>query len=283
MDKILGISEFIRENESRVFVVMDTETTGLSATTADVIEVSAIKARFREDGKIEVLDSFDAYINPGYPLPPAIVAFNQREETGIDDAFLADKPGSTAVARALLSFLRKEPSCDARSEWTLVGHNVAQFDTPFLEKLAAAGNAQMTHANIFDTLLYARSVIPFSGKGTHKLGTLHQNTPQRLFSENPQYHCSLGDCLATLDILEDFCEKARKNVIKWQRPVIDPTSFRKYVAREAAQSHTTTGSQVFTSAKTQTPSSEEANLPPEKVPLRLRFASNPSKDPVNER
>lgn len=201
----------------KTFVVMDTETTGLSAQNADVIEVSAIKVKLAPVGSkcpFEVLDTFDSYVNPGYSLPEAIVEFNKKNNTGICDEFLADKPDSKSVANALQSFFQKEPAATAENA-ILVGHNLESFDVPFIEKLMLAGGHKIPFQQTFDTYRYAKQIIPFTGKGTHTLGTLHART-EGIFSSSASEgvaHTSIFDCLMTLDLTQYFTaefEKARQ-------------------------------------------------------------------------
>jgi DNA polymerase III alpha subunit (gram-positive type) len=281
MTRNLNLEEFVQRNLDKVFIVMDTETSGLDVRESDAIEVSAIKARFN-GRKIEVLDTFDSFINPGYPLSEAILEFNRKNNTGVDDAFLADKPKAAAVARALATFFRKDPACVENSCWTLVGHNIVRFDVPYIEKLAAAGNVSLTNTYTFDTMLHAQSIIPFRGRGTHTLGRLHESTPQRLFKENPLYHNSLGDCLATLDILEQFAEKVldaelRKQEAKAAEPIKPAATTEPPRPAFRIQK-----AEPETAYKTATPPSPE-NIPPERPMLRLRLASSLVQEEQKER
>ena len=232
LPRSLSLQDFVERNHNSIFVVMDTETTGLSAQDADVIEVSAIKARF-ENGKVKVLDTFDEFINPGYPLPDKIVEFNEKNGTCICDEFLADKPVAGKVANALQAFMEKEPKLEGSDKpYTLVGHNIEAFDVPFIQKLMKAGRGELQYGSTFDTLVYARSIIPYRGRGTHTLGVLHEKTPQRLFKEHPQYHNSLGDCLATLDLLETFAEK---ELAKYKEKEPEPAAAVPEPVREPAK------------------------------------------------
>lgn len=171
------------------FYVVDTETTGFSPSTADAIEVSALKVEVK-NGKFCVVDEYDNYINPQYPLPEAIVKFNEKNGTGICDEFLANKPLADEVAKELYDFLGDNP--------VLVGHNLP-FDEGFINKLFTENlGVSLTPKESIDTLAVCRNKF----SGSHKLCDVHEMTDKTHSSENPQYHNSLADCYATLDVLE---------------------------------------------------------------------------------
>ena len=97
-----------------VCVSLDLETTGLVTETDEIIEVGAVK--FQGD---QVLDTFQAMVNPYKPLPQFI-----RELTGISQAEVdAGSPFAT-VAPQLESFIGNRP---------IVGQNI-DFDLGFLAK-----------------------------------------------------------------------------------------------------------------------------------------------------
>ena len=175
----------------RDFYVLDTETTGFKPADADAIEVSALKVTVDEDGKFKVVDTFDTYINPGYPLPPAIVAFNEKNQTGVNDDFLADKPNAQEAAKGVRDFIGDDP--------VLVGHNI-NFDIGFINKLyQQVFNIPFDPTNKVDTLTISREKVKAK---SHKLEAMFKLTDGRNSAENPMFHNSLADCLATLDVLE---------------------------------------------------------------------------------
>lgn len=175
------------------FFVVDTETTGFSRSNADAIEVSALEV-VQRNGRFHVVDEFDRYINPQYPLPDAIVEFNERNGTGICDEFLADKPLAHEVAKELHDFLGDNA--------ILVGHNLP-FDEKFIDKLYQSIWKTLDTEESIDTLAICRQKM----SGSHKLCDVHAKTKGRHSAEHPQFHNSLADCYATLDVLEHLKEK----------------------------------------------------------------------------
>lgn len=94
------------------FVVVDTETTGLSSTRDNIIELAAIKF---EDW-IPVA-KFHTLINPKKHIPDDASAVN-----GITDEMVAEAPTFSQIIESLIDFVGK---------FSLVGHNLP-FDLKFL-------------------------------------------------------------------------------------------------------------------------------------------------------
>ncbi len=95
-------------------IAFDLETTGLDPTRDAIIEIGAV--RFRGD---RVEDEWSELINPGRPIPPAIVQL-----TGITDAMISSAPRITNVLADLEAFVGDLP---------ILGHNI-QFDLGFMKR-----------------------------------------------------------------------------------------------------------------------------------------------------
>ena len=126
-------------------VVLDTETTGLSARMGD---------RVVEIGCIEILDRhvtenrFHTYLNPGRPSDPGAERVH-----GLSSEFLADKPKFAEIGRDFLEYVRGAE---------LIIHN-ASFDVEFLNQelqLAKLGKLSDHCPGVIDTLLRARELHP---------------------------------------------------------------------------------------------------------------------------
>ena len=126
-------------------VVLDTETTGLSARMGD---------RVVEIGCIEILDRhvtenrFHTYLNPGRPSDPGAERVH-----GLSSEFLADKPKFAEIGRDFLEYVRGAE---------LIIHN-ASFDVEFLNQelqLARLGKLSDHCPGVIDTLLRARELHP---------------------------------------------------------------------------------------------------------------------------
>lgn len=133
-------------------IVLDTETTGLSAVQGDrVVEIGCVELvnRFPTGA------TFHCYLNPERDMPEGAFAVH-----GLSSTFLSDKPLFAAIAADFLAFIGDAP---------LVIHN-ADFDMGFLNmELARAGLATLGSERVVNTLSLARRKHP---GGSNKLDDL---------------------------------------------------------------------------------------------------------------
>lgn len=126
-------------------VILDTETTGLSALDGDrIIEIGCIEL----DDRRYTGRQLHHYVNPQRSSHPDAVRVH-----GITDEFLADKPPFAAVADEVLAFV------DGAE---IIIHN-ADFDIAFLDaELARLGRPPFRQivAGVIDTLAMAREQYP---------------------------------------------------------------------------------------------------------------------------
>ena len=91
------------------YCVLDLETTGVFISSADIIEISAIKVRNNN-----VIDEFSTLINPQCHIPQEATAVNH-----ITDEMVKDAPILESIIGELLSFVGND---------VIVGYNNASFD-----------------------------------------------------------------------------------------------------------------------------------------------------------
>lgn len=116
------------------FTAIDTETTGLSWSKCEVIEVGAV--RFRDWKPVE---TYNTLVKPHGSIPSVI-----SELTGITHDMVKDKPYFEDVVDAFMAFLGEDD---------IVGHNLS-FDLNFL---SACGAPMYTSGFTFlDTLKLSR-------------------------------------------------------------------------------------------------------------------------------
>lgn len=126
-------------------IVLDTETTGLTASLGDrVIEIGCIELLSRRVSDHQ----FHRYVNPERKSEEGALRVH-----GLTDEFLADKPKFAEIASAFLDYVRGAE---------LVIHN-ADFDVEFLDlELERAGLGRLKDhvAGVIDTLALARELHP---------------------------------------------------------------------------------------------------------------------------
>jgi DNA polymerase III subunit epsilon len=165
------------------FVVLDLETTGLSAAVDRITEIGAVKVRGGE-----VLGELRTFVHPGRPIPPGITAV-----TGITDAMVRDAPGLPAILPTVMRFLDGA---------VFVAHN-ASFDLGFLRAAAQQTGHGAFDPLVLDTARLARRLVRDEVRDC-RLATL-----ARFFrSPTRAEHRALADARATVDVLHGLIERA---------------------------------------------------------------------------
>ncbi|MGN7678239.1 MAG: DNA polymerase III subunit epsilon [Anaplasma sp.] len=124
-------------------VVLDTETTGLDASSGDrILEIGCVElVNFVVTGRV-----FHKYINPERDIPAAATRIH-----GITADMVKDQPKFAEVADEFLDFIQDS---------TLIIHN-AGFDMRFIEaEMEKVGKANVVNNPIVDTLEAARKKFP---------------------------------------------------------------------------------------------------------------------------
>ena len=175
MNQSQNLTQNLPQNLQRradTLVVLDFETTGLSADNGDrAIEIGAVRL---VDG--EIVDRFQALMNPGRRISGFI-----EQYTGISNAMLADADDGEAVMAEFAEYLGDD---------NLIAHN-ASFDRRFLEaELARIGLRPQGHFAC--SMLCARRLYPDAPN--HKLGTLVR---YKSLPNDGTFHRALADAEMT--------------------------------------------------------------------------------------
>lgn len=130
------------------YIVLDIETTGFSRNNDRIIEIAAIHYVFGEEAT-----RFHTFINPQMQIPKHITRLTGIHQYDVDNAPLIED-----ISDDFLEFIKDYP---------LVGHNIINFDLPFLEAYIPLGEPHF----VIDTLTMARSAFPMLP--SHKLSNLN--------------------------------------------------------------------------------------------------------------
>lgn len=170
--------------------VIDTETTGLDAAKARVVELAAVRLSV---GHLSEQGAFRRLVNPGQPIPPETTRVH-----GIDDAAVADAP----------SFAQVWPEFTALAgDGVLIGHSIG-FDLAVLkrecERIGVAWQPQPS----LDIALLAQAVEP--NLPGHSL----DNLAAWLGVEIVGRHSAVGDAAAAARIFLALLPRLRARGIR---------------------------------------------------------------------
>lgn len=164
---------FSKQPKQDIYVVLDFETSGLSARDNEIIEIGA--AKYADGKEIDCLSTFVKPING--------IREDASKITGITYHDVKNAPILSDVIPDLLHFLDNYP---------IVAHN-ARFDTRFL--MVALARMGLTMSNeVYDTLDMARQAFP--GRDSYKLADLKEG----LKLGNYQSHRALSDVRTTAEL-----------------------------------------------------------------------------------
>ena len=195
----------------RTFVALDLETTGLDAREHEIIEIAAV--RFEEGRPV---DTWQTLVRPRRPIPAHITRI-----TGIHNGMVADAPSIRQVVPELEAFVGNA---------LLVGHNLKQFDLPFLH----VQGLFRTHP-IADTLRAAQVLLPRAPD--YSLGSLayYLDLPTK------PAHRARADAeatgwlyLALVDVAAELPENLLRLLLRWGQRLRWPGMM---VLQEALQRH----------------------------------------------
>lgn len=160
-------------------VAFDTETTGLDAQTARIVQMGALRIAGGADASLEAAPGFETLVNPGIAIPPASSAIH-----GISDEDVALAPRFADALPELDTFFGAA---------TVVGHTIA-YDRMVLEAECKREGLKLTHRCWLDVRLLAEIALP--GLARYDLDGLASHFGVKISGR----HTAMGDALATAEI-----------------------------------------------------------------------------------
>jgi DNA polymerase III epsilon subunit family exonuclease len=174
-------------------IILDLETTGLSAYKDRVTEIAAVKVH---NG--EIIDEFHTLVNPGFPIPKHITRI-----TGITDSMVADAPQINQVLPSLKDFLGED---------VIVAHN-AGFDMKFLS---------------YNFLMHEEHTLLNPTVCTYKMANRLLDIPRKRLGDccdhfgvsNDNAHRAMSDVLATVKVLDGMMNILKENNVSTTKDMI---------------------------------------------------------------
>jgi len=165
-------------------VILDTETTGLSADKDRIVEIACVEL----NNHIPTKNVFHTFLNP--EIKVSADAFSVH---GYSDEFLSNKPKFKDVVKDFLNFIKDKK---------LIIHN-ADFDLGFLNnELKRLNIKPILKANIIDTLQIARSKFPGVGNSLDALCKRF-----KINIEAREKHSALLDCQLLSKVYMELVDK----------------------------------------------------------------------------
>ena len=157
-------------------VVIDTETTGLDARIARIVQLGGIGLTA---GVIDRANGFDQLVYPGIPIPPQSTSIH-----GISDHDVTGKPSFAQVAAAFADFMHDR---------IVIGHSL-DYDFAILQEEYRLAGASWRQPHALDVRVLAQLVSP--RLQDHSLDRLCE----WLGVEMTARHTAMGDALATAEV-----------------------------------------------------------------------------------
>ena len=165
-------------------VILDTETTGLSADKDRIVEIACIEL----SNHIPTKNIFHTFINPETKV--SADAFSVH---GYSDEFLSNKPKFKEIVKNFLDFIKDKK---------LVIHN-ADFDLGFLNNELRRLNVKpILKSDVVDTLQIARSKFPGVGNSLDALCKRY-----KINVEAREKHSALLDCQLLSKVYIELIDK----------------------------------------------------------------------------
>lgn len=162
------------------YVVIDTETTGLSSRTDEIIEIGMVKVK---DGNI--IDEYSTLIKPN-----CVISASASRVNGIYDSDVKNAPSFDDVCDNIHNFIKGN---------TIVAHN-ATFDISFLKRQSEEYGIEV------DKILYVDS-IDIAKNSIKNLDNYKLDTIVKFFGLSEQNHRALDDAKQTAIIVQKCIEK----------------------------------------------------------------------------
>jgi DNA polymerase-3 subunit epsilon len=128
-------------------VIFDLETTGLSPTANDIIQIAAVRVK---SGAILHTEAFSTFVNPGCRIPSFITSY-----TGISDRHVCNAPPASVALADFSHFVGNN---------ILLAHNGHRFDMPFIRAACSKSKLPTRSIGYVDSIYLSKQVWQSSGR-----------------------------------------------------------------------------------------------------------------------
>jgi DNA polymerase III subunit alpha, Gram-positive type len=180
-------------------IFFDIETTGLSSTTESILEIAAVVV----DSNYQILDTFQAFINPGKKIP-----FQITQITSITDEMVRNcKNESTTLNEFRIWVSKHNPT-------SVGGHNIKRFDLRWMEEKYNKYKITNPLAGkiVIDTLEYAKKLHADNALQKYNAATAKGNVSFKLehlvryFGMGEQTHRAIDDVMQNVIVYKKLKE-----------------------------------------------------------------------------
>ena len=171
-------------------IAFDTETTGLDARIAHVLQIGALRLK---GGRLDEADRFERLVNPGQPIPDIVTRVH-----GITDAMVAGAPPFKDVAEDLETFIGRS---------ILIGYAI-YYDLAVLEREYGLAKRNWPGFRALDVRMLARLAAP--ALADHSLERLCE----WLGIEIKGRHTAMGDAQAAARVFLALVPRLREKNIR---------------------------------------------------------------------
>jgi len=153
-------------------VIFDLETTGLSPSTHEIIQIAGVRMR---SGRILEEEVFTTFVKPRHTISEFIANY-----TGITDLHVQNAP---TVDDALVNFSKFV------GESTLIAHNGRRFDMPFIRESCTRHYLPVRPIRFVDSMSFSRKI--WGGRAGHGLDAVMNRL--NLSTHGAVRHTASGD------------------------------------------------------------------------------------------
>lgn len=153
-------------------VIFDLETTGLSPSVNEIIQIAGVRMRA---GQILEEESFATFVKPVNRIPSFITSY-----TGITNNQVQSAPRAPEALVNFSRFVRDS---------TLIAHNGQRFDIPFIRESCARHGLPVRTVGFVDSMSFSRKI--WGGRGGHGLDAVMHRL--QLSNHAARRHDARGD------------------------------------------------------------------------------------------